>query len=176
MCLWPDALRLPDSLLDEFQEFGRGDFAGNPCQTSTAHNRFAQCGQPNAADLSPLFPGCLVRLAGRWDGGLWESLTLPCEVQSLGAFPACQTEPTEPQWGNGAGVATSQPRSQVRPAHPPVAALSLSGSALGWSSAVAPIVCRASREPVGQEGDKSEEAVPWPVVDVQPYSVWPGRA
>jgi hypothetical protein len=47
-----------------------------------------------------------------------------------------QPEPSGATRGDGAGVAPSQPRSQVRPAPPPVAASSLSGATVGGNPAV----------------------------------------
>ena len=74
----------------------------------------------------------------------------------------------------------AEPRSsrvhRSTPAHPPVAALLPLGGALGWLPAVAPMVQQGQPGTVGREGDKSVEAVPRPVVDVQPCAIAPGRA
>jgi hypothetical protein len=60
----------------------------------------------------------------------------------------------------------AEPRSsrvhRSTPAHPPVAALLPLGGALRWLPAVAPMVQQGQPRTVGQEGDKSVEAVPWP--------------
>lgn len=60
----------------------------------------------------------------------------------------------------------AEPRSsrvhRSTPAHPPVAALLPLGGALRWLPAVAPMVPQGQPRTVGQEGDKSVEAVPWP--------------
>ena len=56
-------------------------------------------------------------MVGRWASGKPHPTLQGCKV---GCFPcACQTEPTEPQRGNGAGVATSQPLAQVSPCPSP---------------------------------------------------------
>ena len=52
------------------------------------------------------------------------------------AVLACRQSVGRSHRGDGAGVAPSQPRSQVRPAPPPVAASSLSGATVGGNPAV----------------------------------------
>ena len=113
------------------------DFAGNPCLTSTAHNRLWL--SVDSPDLSPvplqplparLLPGCSFR----------QSLTLPAVECRLDALPNLSSAVEGPrrQIGPHSGRSPwSKPHSQVRPALHPVAAISLS-VALWKESAVVP--------------------------------------
>lgn len=135
---------------------------------STDHNRYAQCGQPTGSGLVP--PVC--RMVGGWSLG--KASPYRAEAQ-FGSFPLdAGRSRGHRTGGRGSLEARSSRVHRSCPTHPPVAALLPLGGALGWFPAVAPMARKASREPLGQEGDKSEEAVPWPIVDVQPCANWLG--
>jgi hypothetical protein len=97
-----------------------------------------------------------------------DSFALPYLGTVWTLSPRCWTEPGLSQWGRLASKTNKSRVHRFAPAHPPVAAISLSGSALGWFPAVAPIAPRASREPLYSGGGQVlKKLYPEKTADVQ---------
>ena len=100
-----------------------------------------------------------------------------CAGAQFGSFPLSAAGRSRGivQGATGPAEPSSSRVHRSTPAHPPVAALLPLGGALGWLPAVAPMVQQGQPGTAGREGDKSVEAVPRPVVDVQPCAKAPGN-
>ena len=118
-CLRPDALRLPNT----FKSSSKGEkIKTNPLVLSTAHNRLTAHVDSQGL-VPPVFLTSQRLPEGVREGALGKASPYSMRVECC-AFPTWSAvgRSVGRTRGHVAGVATQQPRSQVRPAPHPVAA------------------------------------------------------